>query len=318
MLGKILNTVGGVLGIGGSGQGEHYQAPTLESKGQRALGEEIDAYNSANVKALIDQLQRGEISLSEAVARTSSPAELAALASSPVGGSLVASQQVRTDPLSSGMFGDDGSLERAIAEERELAERGYSLQPEDYEAYGQASGDIARMFGQSEQSLAQALADRGLATADSGVARSEFSGLYGNKNEQLAGLQRQIANDRMEKNLQRLAQTRDFTARLGALGQDALNSAYSRNLSGAQQRTNTFAQAADADIGKYNAEQGAMQAAMESKLANKEMGLGDALTKGIFSGVQGAASGIIGAGGNKVATGMFGPQKKPTQKKPVA
>lgn len=75
----------------------------------------------------------------------------------------------------------------------------YKLQDSDYAAYGEGSGNIARMFGQQEQGLAQALADRGLASSPNGVAASQFSGLYGNKMEQLGQLQRQISQDRVNK-----------------------------------------------------------------------------------------------------------------------
>lgn len=104
-----------------------------------------------------------------------------------------------------------GDLGNVRSEERDLATRGYSLQPEDFEAYGQASGNIARQFGRSGSNLQAALANRGIKGAGVGQA---FASQAGNKMEQLAGLQRQIANDRMQSNLNRLTQTRNFMSSL--------------------------------------------------------------------------------------------------------
>lgn len=285
----VANKIGAALGLGGK-QGEHYQAAQLDSPGQRALNAEVEAQNSANVAGIVKDLQAGKISLKDALARAGSTAEMSAIASSPIAGSIVASEQVRSDPLTSGLLGEDGALSRAITEEKDLSSRGYSLQPEDYEAYGQGSDQIARNFAVEESSLASALADRGLASADSGVARQQFSGVQGNKFEHLGQLQRQIADDRMTKNLQRLTSTRDFVNSATNTGIGAQHNAFNRNLAGAENRTNTQGRAASGELAKYQAESAANQAAMESKLANKEVGLGDALSKGFLSGVQGGVS----------------------------
>lgn len=133
---------------------------------------------------------------------------------------------LQQDPVLGQLFGQGGTLSRANQEEQQLASRGFSLKPEDYEAYGQASGDVARMFGQQEQSLAQSLADRGL--SNSNIAGAEFTGLQGNKQERLAGLQRQIANDRMKMNMERLGQTRNFLSQMGNQAGNALQDRYGR------------------------------------------------------------------------------------------
>lgn len=308
-IGKVLNKVGSIFGLGG-GQGDYYIADPFKSKGQESLKKELEAMDSSNVQDIIRDLQSGKISLADALKKSGNAAEVAALASSPVGAQLVASEQVRSDPLTSGFFGEDGSLSRALSEEEELASRGFSLQPEDYEAYGQASGNIARMFGKQEQSLAEALASRGLAAGGSGAGVKAMSGVMGNKFEQLGQLQRQIADDRMNKNLQRLQQTRAYLTSLGGLGQDALNSAANRNMTGANRRTNTANALAGNELGSYSAVQSARQAEMESKTANKELGLSDALSSGIYKGVEGGTSAIFGGAGDKLSSSLFSPKKK--------
>lgn len=286
---KVTSAIGGLVGLGG-GQGEYYQGGQLQNAGTTALKGYTDAQNSANVKAIMKDMQDGKISLSEAMARTSNPAEQAALASSPIGSTLVASAQLRSDPLTRGQFGEGGSLSQALAQEKDLGSRGFSLQPEDYEAYGQASGNIARQFGQTENSLAQSLAARGLSQGNSGIAQAQFTGLQGNKNEQLGQMQRQIADDRMKSNLDRLNSTRSYLTQLGGLGQQALGGIRDANIRGMGQMVDTASNLSGAQRGDFSAQEAVNQASMTSKLANKEKSLGDAISGGIFSGVQGTLS----------------------------
>ncbi len=126
------------------------------------------------------------------------------VATDPLTGSRMATEQVQNNPILSQLFGKGGAMERTNAEEQRLASQGYKLQPEDYEAYGQASGNIAREYGAQEQNLAQSLADRGLASAPNGAAAIQFTGLAGNKNEQLARAQTQIADARMNNTMNRI------------------------------------------------------------------------------------------------------------------
>lgn len=137
-----------------------------------------------------------------------------------------AEQAVQSSPIFGQLFGQGGELGKTIGEEQRLATQGFKLQPEDIEAYGQGAGNIARMFGQQEQGLSQALAQRGL--GQSGVAAQQFSGLQGNKGEQLAQLQMNIANQRMQNNLARLGQTRQFLQGLGSQAQSAVQGEYGR------------------------------------------------------------------------------------------
>lgn len=152
----------------------------------------------------------------------------------PLQSSRIATQEIQGSPLLGQLYGKGGALERSLAEEQGLAGRGYSLQPEDYEAYGQMSGQLARDFDTADQGLAQALASRGL--SQSGSAPKAFMTSQGNKLEQLAGLQRQLADKRMNMNLQRLQSARDYSSRLGSMGQSALQDQYGRQLGSEQAR----------------------------------------------------------------------------------
>lgn len=194
------------------------------------------------------------------------------LATGATTGSKFATEQVQNNPILGQLFGQGGALERTNQQEKDLSSRGYSLQPEDYEAYGQASGNLARMFGQQEQNLSQSLADRGLSQAPSGAAGAGFSGLMGNKNEQLGQLQTQIAQQRMQSNMQRLADTRNFMSQLGAQGANDIQQQYGRQLAGAQQeeanRTGTQASTANAANVYGQAGQQAFQQGMGAFGAN--------------------------------------------------
>lgn len=290
MIGKALNKIGGLFGLGG-GQGDYYQAPKLESQAKTKLDEALAMGDNAQVQKLVQEIGGGKLSLAEvlqgASATGNQDAALQNLASSPIAGSSLASQQVMEDPLLAGLYGDNSSMSRAVDEERRLGEQGYKLTQDDHEAYGQASGNIARSFGKQEMGLAQALASRGLAAGNSGAATQAFSGMYGNKQEQLGQMQRQIADDRMNNTRQRIAEARNFQAQLGSLGQQAQGQKFNQN----QQATSDQKDLYGMDIAKYSAEQGAAQASQKSKEDNRQMGLGDALGKGILGAAE-AAPGI--------------------------
>jgi hypothetical protein len=300
---SVTSAIGGLVGLGG-GQGEYYQGGSLQNDGTVKLKNIVDAQSSANVKNIMKQMQEGKLSLAEAMSKTENAAEQAALASGPIGSTLVASEQLRTDPLTRGQFGEGGSLAQALSQEKELGSRGFSLQPEDYEAYGQASGNIARMFGQQEQSLAKALANRGLSAGGSGTAMAQFTGLQGSKSEQLGQMQRQIADDRMKSNLERLNSTRQYLTNLGGLGQQALGGIRDANIRGMGLMADTASSLSNNQRSDFSTQEQVNQASMTSKLANKEKSLGDAISGGIFSGTQagvGALSGgmLGGIGGKK-------------------
>lgn len=295
---SILSGPAGLLGIGGD-HGDYYQNGSLDNTGTKSLASMLSGYGSANVTGAGNKLQAGG-SLADAMAGLS-PEERNALATSPIYSQLVASQQVQNDPLTSGLLGKGGQLNQATDEATKLANTGYNLTPEDHTAYGQASGNIARQFGQSENSLAQSLAARGM--SGSNGAAAQFSGLNGNKNEMLAQAQTNIANQRMQNNLARLTETRNYATSLGNLGQNAENSAANRNMAGQQNEQGLANNLSAAQRGDYGAAEGAKQASMTSQQGAKTQNLGDAYSSGLFQGVQGAMkSGVTGAA--SAATGM--------------
>lgn len=207
-------------------------------------------------------------------------------------------QDISSNPLLAGMFGQGGMQSRLDAEERNLAGRGFSLQPEDIEAYGQTSGDIARLFGQQEQAAAQSLASRGLAAAPSGAAGVAFSGLQGNKMEQLARAQMQIAQQRMQNNMERLNQTRQLQR---GLAQDAAGLSQQR----ADARRGLLESQAGAETaineGRYNQLQDKRAARRGSILENFGQGLRSSATQ------IGAAPGTAVQSAAKLGGGsMFG------------
>lgn len=200
----------------------------------------------------------------------------------------VAAQQVQGNPMLSGLFGKGGIMDSRIADEKDLSSRGYSLQPEDHEAFGQASNEIARQFGQEENSLAQALASRGLASGASGAAGVAYSGLHGNKLERLAASQRQIASDRMESNRKRLADVRGSVDKVGNQAAGALNDQFSRNMGAVQQHQQALKDAMEAS----SQEQNNINNQFGQQQATATSGLGGAIGDGIKSGVYGGISGI--------------------------
>ena len=154
-----------------------------------------------------------------------------------------ATADVQNNSILGGTFGAGGTLDQTTAQEQQQASQPWKLTDQDQTAYGQASGNIANQFGQSDNSLSQSLSDRGL--SNSGVAGAAFTGLQGNKNEQLGGLQTQIANSRMQMNQQRLAQTQHFLGQLTGQANEDINSAQNRGI-GVVNSNNQMQQ------GKYN------------------------------------------------------------------
>lgn len=216
---------------------------------------------------------------------------------SPVSGTKAATDQIQGNPLFAGMFGAGGIQEGRQNAEKDLMSRGYSLQPEDSEAYGQASGNISRLFGQQENRLANALASRGLASGPNGASGVAYSGLMGNKLEQLAQSQRQIANDRMNSNLQRLTAMQGAVNQGNSLAQGALNSQRDANQKGVQMYQNQNQQALDVGNAINSANSTAFSQDQATKFSPGQF-LG-----GIVSGGLGTLTGGLGTG---LAGSIFG------------
>lgn len=221
----------------------------------------------------------------------------------PLQSSRIATQEVQSNPILSQLFGSGGTFGRTAEEEQGLASRGFSLQPEDHEAYGQMSGQLARDFDKSEQGLAQALANRGL--SQSGAANRAFTTSQGNKMEQLAGLQRKIANDRMQMNMQRLAQTRNFLSSLGQQGQNAIQDQYGRQMGSEKERFGQEQAKADAGYRMLNGMAQQSNENLSQRQATKSGGLGGAFSRGIMGGIEAAPTMAMQMGAKAMSGGVL-------------
>jgi hypothetical protein len=231
------------------------------------------------------------------------------LAIDPGTGTKYATSQVQENPLLASLFGKGGLQSRTDTEEQELASRGWSMKPEDYEAYGQASGNIARQSAQEEMNTAKQLAARGLGSSASGAAGAAFSGISGNKNERLAASQRDIADRRMQTNMQRLQQTRQLMQNLGAQAGTEIGNQYNRNLAGVQQNRANLAGTTNQAQAQQNMQQQQANTAFGQEQSTRPAGVGDVLGA-VGGGLLGAATGGVGAGlgagiGKKVGS-LFG------------
>lgn len=208
-----------------------------------------------------------------------------------------ATQSVQSSPIYGQLFGNGGLMNQTGSQISDLMKNGFSLNNDDKTAYGQAAGDIARQFGHSEQGLAQALANRGLSS--SGVAGQAFSNSFGNKQEQLAGLQTQIANNRMQMNLQRLGQMQNFMSQLGNQAQGAVGQAFNQQYEGNQQ--------------KYNMNKGlldSIQNQANEQISQQNQGAHNSTMGNAMSGLMGGlgtANSMLGKGGMFGQGGAFGP-----------
>ncbi len=210
-----------------------------------------------------------------------------------------ATANIQNDPILSGTYGQGGTLDQTRAQETQQANQPWALTDEDKSAYGQASGNIARQFGQNDQSLSQSLSDRGL--SDSGVAGAAFSGAQGNKNEQLAGLQTQIANNRQQMNMQRLGQTQNFLSQLGQGANTALNNENSRML-------NANAQSNQAYKDKFNMAQGLLGNYQNQQNTGLEQQQGTAHGSTLGNMASGMAQGMMSGGGGGGSKSGGGPK----------
>lgn len=302
LFGAIGNSVGNVLGFG-SGQNDYYkpQNATYLDDYASEQGAKRGIQLDSRLNGSLNAYGRGEMGLNEYLSGLGALNPLQQetmaekLATSPLTGSRYATDQVRSNPILGTLFGAGGSLERAGAEEADLSSRGYQLQPEDREAYGQASGDISRMFGEQENSLSNSLAMRGLSNSAS-LSGSQFSGLQGNKMEQLAKMQTNIADKRMNNNMNRLAQTRSYLSNMGSLGNTAIQNQFGRNVSGLEYSQNAQNQSLQNMMSIYGMKEGLAQKSFQSKQDNQQPTIWDAASKGLYSGVEAATGGAVAGG----------------------
>lgn len=309
--------------------------PALQAIDQRSQGQ-----TSPELQKILQDYSTGGMSLSDAISKAGGiSGGTDRLATDPLTGSVMASDQVRSNPLTSGIFGQGGVQDQAQSQYGKLGDyldqdrnalmgrdQSYGLTNQDLAAYGQASGNIGRMFANQEQSLAQSLADRGLAAAPSGVAGQAFSGLMGNKLEQLAGLQQQISQNRIntaqqlaqarnQADLQRQSQTGSLIQGLGNLGQQAVNDQFGRQLAGSENNYNQTAGAAGLNLQNQGLQQNIANSQFAQQQATRTPSLGESIGTGINQGIGGGISkGITnalggtspGANGQAGSLGLIG------------
>jgi hypothetical protein len=241
--------------------------------------------------------------------------------SDPILGKLLTGGQAQIDELT-------GDIAGARGEAQDLASRGYQLTDRDREAYGQAAGNISREFGQAEGNLAQALASRGLSR--SGSSNRAFMGSGMNKLEALGQMQRQIADDRVKTNMQRLAQTRNFMS--GLLGQRTAAQGQQEDFArGAISDKDRFAES-KAGVGQRNlqAQQGAAnlnyrqrQATAQSSPWSRMLGgvatsLGGEYGGGVGGAMGGAFGEAIGSSSSSTEGGRMEGEAKTAKNKEMA
>lgn len=276
--------------FGGGKQGDYYK------------DEYLDQLNSLTGNQFRQALASGDINQAQNLAQRS------AMATDPILGSRLAAQEVQNNPLTRSLFGAGGLQSRLGDEEGQLNTQGWKLNDQDRTAYGQSASDIARLFGQQEGDLARSLRARGLG-GNAGAAA--FSGLQGNKMEQLAQMQMQIANNRMENTRKRIEANRQLQR---GLGQDAANmqqQQYGRQLSGADQYRQSML-----DRGQIGA---AQQQRQEDAFQDSVMGgLGKNLQATIQKAPQAAmAAGVTAMTGNPQAGAAASQASGPTVNQPA-
>lgn len=221
--------MGGVskaLGLSGE-QGAYFGARGIPELERRA-GERLDYEAEPTEKGseLQRALARGE--QGAGYYASANPMQIRAAAEDPLAGTRMAEQEVLGSQLGGGVYGDKG-LQGALAQEYSKYE-GAGLTPETQTELDQAKAQIARQYGAEEGGLAQALAGRGLAAAPSGTAAVEYTGLRGNRNEQLAKanldaamkkiqMKRELAGQRMQLANQAMgAKGQQFQNQLAGVG----------------------------------------------------------------------------------------------------
>lgn len=210
----------------------------------------------------------------------------------------LADKGVQESELTKGLFGQGGLQSQLGAEGKDLASRGFQLTQDDREAYGQVSGDVARMFGQQEQAASQSLARRGLASASSGASGAAFSGLQGNKNEMLAQAQLGIAQKRMADTQSRLQQNRVLQGQMGEMGAGLAQSRYDT-------KGNSLIQA----MGAEDKQNQAKQQALANQQAAVKPGLFSTIGQGLQAGIGNLATqapGMLVTGGIPMGGGGGG------------
>lgn len=260
-MGGIGKSIGGFL----SGeQGEYYQ-PSYDIDAYKWMQDEARATTGkAGQEEYLKKALEGQYGM-EDVSQLS-PAQQRALAENPLIGSMLAQEALQRGQITGQMYGKGGELSKALADVQGM--RGpdaYKLKPEDYTAYGQMSGELARAFGGAESDLSQQLAARGLAGAGSGAAMAGYGQLQGNKSEQLAGLQRQIADQSMARAMQKDQMLRNYALQMQQMAGGDIQNQFGRQMAGVGSARNMLQAARESEHQQNVLRNQAEQASMQSK-----------------------------------------------------
>lgn len=221
-----------------------------------------------------------------------------------ISGRNAAGEALRSDPMGANLYGEEGLANQLSSEGRRLAGEGGQLQAEDFDAYGQASDNIARLAGQRESDIANSLASRGMGQSGSGAAGAAFSGAAGNKFEQLQQAQFQIADQRKQRQIQQLQENRRMQAQLGSQYEQGLGNQFNRAVNARQMGQDQRTTQQQADMTNRNSQQAQLNEAFAQQQATKRKGffqnVGDAVTGGISEGL-----GFMAGGGADDVTGAL-------------
>ena len=339
-----MGAIGSALGFGNVG--DYYKSSPLYGQRQQQFDEaartgekEMAAMRDQSMAQALQGYTTGGTSLSEALNQISQHpqgyARQQEFATSPLAAGRFAQEQVGMGPLTGRLFGADNSaLSRALSEEQQYARPEASrLGTNEYTQYGQLAGQATRLAGQQEQALAQSLAKRGLSSAPSGAAGAAFSGLAGNKYEQLANIQQNIARQKFDDTMNRLQSARNLMTTLSGQQQNAINAQLQSQFTGRQaseaaraQRMGELQASAGGELGRLSQQEQQRMQEIASKQAATTPTLGEAFGRGLLGSAEmigaspgtGAQSfsqsfgsglgGMLGGGG----LGMFGGGAAPT------
>lgn len=245
------------------------------------------------------------------------------LYSDPRTGTLVATDQVRSNPLFSGFLGTGGVQDQRQADESNIRSNGFNLNAQDQTAFGQAAGNINRQYGAEAGNLARALSSRGFGGADSGVAASQFSGLQGNVSDRMAQAQSALASNRMNFNLQRLTQAQNAVNQAQGMAAGAIGDQFNRNMQGLGMDNAQAQQQWGQTLAQQNQKNAEFQQQQDSGinpgkvLSGLATGAAGALAGGVTGGIGSAfganlGGGILNSSGQKFFNAQNSGKKKIT------
>lgn len=292
-MGGAIKSAGNFLGLGSGPQAPEGQ---FGNQALSQLNGQNSFYSSPQGLEGLNNYANGSATSSDVLNNPNlTPAQQAenmnALATNPITGTKYATEQVQNNGILGSLFGQGGELNKQEGVLDNLQNQGFQLKPEDQTAYGQASGNIARMFGQQGNQAASNLASRGLSS--SGAAGQMFSGLAGSQNEMLAQAQQSIMQQRVQNTMQQIGQQQSFINSLGQQAGNDINQQYGRQSQGAGMEKSGLESGASLQGSQNNAQnQYGLQAA-GFNAANAPKNFMDFGTAGLGQGLQSGASSMF-------------------------